>query len=405
MTLLSRRVALAAVALMAAIPISSTSATAQQGAIRIGEVNSFGRFPAITVPWRNGFRQAIEEVNAAGGIRGQKIEIVSQDDGGTPADAVRAAEDLVTRNNVSLIAGGFVSPVAFALSDFAKQKKVVFICSQAASDALTMAQGNRYTFRLRSNTYMIVKTMTDVAAKLGKKRWAIVAPNYEYGHAAAENFKQMMSAQVPGFEVVAEQFPALGKIEAGPTVAAIQNAKPDGIFNVLFGADLVKFVREGEPRGLFEGRTVLGYETGMPEWVDIMREEAPKGWIVNGYPWYSIEYPAHKKFVADYQAKYKDYPRHGSFIGYVTGLLVGDALRKAKDTTADSIIAALEGLKIETPVGAMTMRASDHQLTYGTFMGKLAIEGGKGVVKDWFYRDGAEVMYPEEIVQKLRPKD
>lgn len=405
MSVVTRRVALTIAALMTAPSFGSMEATAQQGPIRIGEVNSFGRFPAITVPWRNGFRQAIDEINAAGGVRGQKIEIVSQDDGGTPADAARAAEDLVTRNNVSLLVGGFVSPVAFALSDFAKQKKVVFICSQAASDALTMAQGNRYTFRLRSNTYMIVKTMTDVAAKLGKKRWAIVAPNYEYGHAAAENFKQMMSAQVPGFEVVAEQFPALGKIEAGPTVAALQKAKPDGIFNVLFGADLVKFVREGEPRGLFEGRTVLGYETGMPEWVDIMKEEAPKDWIVNGYPWYSIEYPAHKKFVADYQTKYSDYPRHGSFIGYVTGILVGDALRKAKDTTADSIIAALEGLKVETPVGPMTMRAADHQLTYGTFMGTLAIEGGKGVVKNWSYRDGSEVMYPAEIVQKVRPKD
>lgn len=312
---------------------------------------------------------------------------------------------MVTRNNVSLLVGGFVSPVAFALSDFAKQNKVVFICSQAASDALTMQQGNRYTFRLRSNTYMIVKTLTDVAAKLGKKRWAIVAPNYEYGHAAAENFKKMMSAQIPDFEVVAEQFPALGKIEAGPTVAAIQRAKPEGIFNVLFGADLVKFVREGQPRGLFDGTIVLGYETGQPEWVDIMKEEAPEGWIVNGYPWYSIDFPAHKRFVADYQSKYNDYPRHGSFIGYVTGILVGEALRRTKDTSADSLIAALEGLNIETPIGPMTMRASDHQLTYGTFVGKLAIENGKGVMKDWTFRDGGEVMYSEADVKKMRPRN
>ncbi|MGE3993913.1 ABC transporter substrate-binding protein [Pseudorhodoplanes sp.] len=394
-----------AVTIAAVVALSQTTPTMAQQTIKIGDLNSYNRFSAVSIPYRNGLNLAIDEFNAAGGAQGRKVEIISQDDGGVPADAVRAADELVSRRNVDFMVGGFLSPVAFALADFAKQKKILYIVSQAASDNLTMAQGNRYTFRNRSSTYMVVKVLAKEAAKTGKKKWAIIAPNYEYGQAAAENFKIQMKELVPGFEVVAEQYPPLGKIDAGATIEAIQSAKPEAIFNVLFGADLVKLVREGGPRGLFENRSVVSYETGQPEWLDILKEDAPKGWIVNGYPWYSIKDPAHQKFVSDYQAKYKDYPRHGSFIGYVMGQLVGEMLKKAPDTKTDTLIKTLEGLSVTTPVGKMTMRAEDHQLTYGTYMGKLDVKDGRGVMIDTTYYDGADVMIPLSEVAKSRPKD
>ena len=63
---------------------------------------------------------------------------------------------------------------------------------------------------------------------------------------------------------------------------------PDAIFNVLFGADLAKFVREGNTRGLFKDRAVVSLLTGEPEYIDPLKDEAPVGWIVTGYPWYGI---------------------------------------------------------------------------------------------------------------------
>ena len=115
-----------------------------------------------------------------------------------------------------------------------------------------------------------------------------MAPNYEYGQSAAANFKKLIKAATPDAEIVGEQFPALGKIDAGATVAALENAKPDGIFNVLFGADLTAFVREGNTRGLFEKRTVASLLTGEPEYLIPLGEETPEGWIVTGYPWEQI---------------------------------------------------------------------------------------------------------------------
>ena len=92
------------------------------------------------------------------------------------------------------------------------------------------------------------------AAKLKKKRWALVYPNYEYGQAAVAAFKENLKKLQPDVEFVAEQAPPLGKIDAGAVAQALADAKPDAIFNVLFGSDLTKFAREGKNRGLFKGR-------------------------------------------------------------------------------------------------------------------------------------------------------
>ena len=84
---------------------------------------------------------------------------------------------------------------------------------------------------------------------------------------------------------------------------ALADAKPDAIFSSLFGADLAKFVREGSTRGLFKGVEVFNLLGGEPEYLDPLKDEAPVGWYVTGYPWYGIDTPEHKKFLDAYQAQ------------------------------------------------------------------------------------------------------
>src|SRR5262249_62375492 len=87
------------------------------------------------------------------------------------------------------------------------------------------------------------------------------------------------------------------KIQAGPVVQALAAANPEAILNVTFGADLVKFVREGSTRGLFKNRTVISFLTGEPEYLDPLKDETPEGWIVTGYPWNAINTAEHDKFL------------------------------------------------------------------------------------------------------------
>src|SRR5215831_1632918 len=198
-----------------------------QGGVKVGELNSYSRFAAFAVPYRNGMQLAQDEINANGGVLSGKLEIIFRDDGATPSDAVRVAEELLTRERVAFLAGTFLSNVGLAVADFANQRRLLFIATEPLTDAITMAGGNRYTFRVRPSTYMQTKMLVDAIKGKGVKRWAIVAPNYEYGQSAAANFKKLM-AGTPGFEVVTEQFPALGKVDAGATVGALAQAKPDG---------------------------------------------------------------------------------------------------------------------------------------------------------------------------------
>lgn len=389
----------------AAAGLAAPTGAIAQDEIKIGEINSYSALPSFTEPYRKGWQLAVEEINAAGGIDGKKLVVISKDDNGKPADAVTAANELVASDKVVMLTGTFFSHIGLAVSDFAKQKKIFFLAAEPLTDAITMSKGNRYTFRLRPSNYMQAAMLAEEAAKLPAKRWATVAPNYEYGQSAVGVFKALLSKKRPDIQWVGEQWPPLGKIDAGPVVQALAATNPEAILNVEFGPDLVKFVREGNTRGLFKGKSVVSFLTGEPEYLDPLKDETPAGWIVTGYPWYDIKTPAHDKFLKAYQAKYKDYPRLGSVVGYSTMKAAAAILAKADSTDTDKLIAAAEGIKVGSPFGEITFRKIDHQSTLGAFVGKTAVKDGKGVMVDFVYRDGKDFLPSEADVAKERPKD
>jgi len=374
-----------------------------QEPIKIGELNSYKNFAAFLEPYKKGWELAVEEVNAAGGVLGRKIEIVSRDDNGVPGDAVRVAEELLSREKVAFLIGTFPSNVGLAVADFAKQRKTLFIAAEPLTDKIVWDNGNAYTFRLRASTYMQTAMLVPEAAKLKKKRWAIVYPNYEYGQSATAAFKKLLKEKQPDVEFVAEQAPPLGKIDAGAVAQALADAKPDAIFSSLFGPDLAKFVREGQQRGLFKGIEVFNLLAGEPEYLDPLKDEAPVGWYVTGYPWYDIKTPEHQKFLAAYQAKFKDYPRLGSVVGYSTVMSAAAAIKKAGSLDQDKLIAAMAGLQHGTPFGNITYRALDHQSTMGAYVGRIGVKDGKGIMTEWRFVDGKDALPSDEEVKKMRP--
>ena len=390
-------------ALFSAVTLATTGAVFAQETIKIGELNSYKSQTAFLDPYKKGWEMAIEEVNAKGGVLGKKLEVISRDDGSNPGDAVRVADELVTREGVQILTGTFLSNIGLAVTEFAGKKQVFFLAAEPLTDKITWQNGNRYTFRLRASTYMQVAMLMPDAVAAKKKRWAIVYPNFEYGQSAVAAFKEMLKARQPDVEFVTEQAPPLGKIDAGAVVQAIDDAKPDAIFNVLFGADLTKLVREGGTRGVFKDRTVVSLLSGEPEYLDPLKDEAPVGWIVTGYPWDKIKTPEYQAFLAAYQKKYNDYPRLGSIVGYVTMKSIAAGIAKAGSTDTEKMIAAFRGLDVESPFGPFKYRASDHQATMGAYVGKIALENGKGTMSDFKYVDGASVLPDDAEVKKLRP--
>lgn len=385
---------------MAAIPAWSA-----QPVLKIGEINSYKAMPAFLEPYKKGMDLAVEQINAQGGLLGKQVVLVVRDDNGNPGEAVRAAEELYTREKIDVLTGSFLSHVGMALTDYAGQKKRFFLASETLTDKVVWENGNRYTFRLRGSTYMQTAMLVQEARKLNKKRWAIVYPNYEYGQSAVATFKKLMKEAQPDIEFVAEQAPALGKIDAGSVVQALADAKLDAIFNVLFSTDLGKFVREGNTRGLFKDRAVVGLLSGEPEYLDALRQEAPEGWIVTGYPWYAIKTAEHDAFLKAYEAKFKDYPRLGTIVGYNAIQSLAAGIKKANSTDTEALIKAFRGLQVATPWGPITYRAQDHQSTMGAFVGKTTYskEMQRGIMTHFYYADGKDYQPSDAQVKQLRP--
>lgn len=397
-----RKTFLKGLAGLVALGLTSVSASAQEP-IKVGEINHYKRMAAFAGPYKNGIELKLEEINAAGGVLGRPLEFIFRDDDGQPGEAVKIAEELMTRDGAVMITGSILSNVGLAIASLAAEKKFVYLASEPLADAVVWEQGNAYTFRLRSSTYMQAAMLAEEAAKTDAKTYATIAPNYAYGKDAVAAFKKALTALKPDVEFVAEQWPALFKIEAGAEVQALERAKPDAIYNVTFGADLAKFVREGGTRGLFDGRTVYGLLSGEPEYLEPLGAEAPEGWVVTGFPWYGFEDGAAKDFVDAYTAKFGEHPKLGSIVGYMTAQSIAAVLEKAGSTETEAIRAAFAGLEVDTPAGRITYREIDHQSTMGAWVGTTALKDGAGVMVDWSYKDGADYLPSDEEVRAMRP--
>jgi len=373
--------------------------------IRIGEINSYSGIAAgFTGPYRQAIEMAVEEVNARGGLLGRPVEVSFRDDKGNPADAIRHAQDLVLAEKVDLLAGTFLSNVGLAVSDFARQHRVLFVAAEPLTEALTWAQGNRYTFRVRPNTYSQGRILAERAGRLPYKTWAEIGPNYEYGRRAWETFAAHLKELKPDVRVVGEHWPPLGKIEPGGYIAALLGQQPEAVYVSLFGSDWISFAREGNRRGLFSRAFFVGILLGEPEYMDPLGLEAPEGMLVTGYPWYALPLPAHREFVDRFQRRTGKAPVAGSLVGYLTFLSIFEAVRKAGSTETEKLVDALEGLSVPTPIGPITFRPFDHQSTMGAWVGttKLDPRRGTGVMVDWEYVPGERVLPSAAEVQRMR---
>jgi branched-chain amino acid transport system substrate-binding protein len=418
MTPALRRV-LGATTLALLITAAAPGTAPAQAPIRIGEINSYsGVGAAFTAPYRAALEMAQEEINQRGGVLGRPIEVIFRDDKLRPDEGIKHAQELLFQEKVDFLMGTFSSAVGLAVSDFALKNRRVFLAAEPLTDALTWQKGNRYTFRVRPNTWMQGRMLAERAAKQPHLRWANIGPDYEYGHKAWEGFWTRLSELKPGVREVSSSFPKLGAGQYVDHINKLVAASPEAVFTSLFGGDWIAFVKQAAPFGLFSGpqkRFVVGILLGEPEYIDPLGKDAPEGMLVTGYPWYAIDAPAHRafverygRFVTQHPARYPGvakYPYQGSLVGYITMTSMAEAIRRAGTVDSENVVRAFQGLRVETPVGPITFRASDHQSTMGAWVGTTRFDPqrGVGVMVDWEYVPGERILPSDEEARKLRP--
>jgi branched-chain amino acid transport system substrate-binding protein len=307
-------------------PLAASSQSTGQP-IRLGELNSYKVFPAFLEPYKKGMDLAVAEINAAGGVLGRPIEIVSRDDNGNPGDACASRGAALARE--SGVADGNVR---------VERRPRGRRSRQAAESAVPRRRAAHRQDRLGVGQQVHVPAAgLDVHAdgdaragsgQSGEEALGDRVPELRVRPVRDGGVQAADDRAAVGRRRVHEQAVPLGKIDAGAVVQALLDDKPDAIFSSLFGPDLARFVREGELRGLFKGRPVFNLLGGEPEYLDPLKDEAPVGWWVTGYPWYAIETAEHQKFRDAYRAKFNDYPRLGSVVGYSAVKAAAAAIRQ-----------------------------------------------------------------------------
>lgn len=352
---------------------------------------------------------AAEEINAKGGLLGgRKIEYVVRDDKLKPGEAVKEFRRMVTRDQVDFVMGVISSGVALAVSEVAKEMKVLFVDSIAQTAALTEEQGHHYVVRTNTNTVVIGRTAALAAAKGPWKSYYFIGPDYEYGHRVNDDFWEFLQHKNPGVQKVGELWPKLGEGDFSSHITTILNAKPDAVFSSLWGADVIAFIKQAKTYGFFDKVQFISTGSGDLDILKPLGADMPDNVMATFQ--YAFDLPikgkeqANEEFVAKFKQRAGYEPKSGDVVGYYATYMMADAIERAGTTETEALIKALRGGKFNTLLGDVTIRDFDGQATFGYHTGLTYTNPNYPFkrLKDVVRAEGEEVLHTKEEVEKAR---
>jgi branched-chain amino acid transport system substrate-binding protein len=340
--------------------------------IKIGIADTYSGGAAIFgLDMRDGFRMGMNEINAAGGVLGKKLEIVTRDEKFQPAIALAMAKELIMKENVDLLMGTISSASALAISELAKKEKVPFLVTYAKSEKITGALGHRYVFSMADNTAMAGRAAGEAIAKKGYTKFWIAGDDMEYGHAICEATWNQIKKINPKAELLGQTWWKVGETDFVPYITQIMAAKPDYIIMGNSGASVIGFQKAAKATGLIQKIPIYQHTAIEFSVLTSLGLDGPEN--VAGTASYIFYYPKtkeNKAFADKFQKLYNRLPTMPAFFGYVTSQMVAKAYQKAGVVNKEKFIDALEGMTVEgTALGKLQVRKCDHQLLYPIFYG------------------------------------
>lgn len=347
----------------------------------------------------------VDQINQKGGVLGRKLELITRDDKTRPDEAVRHARDLIFAENVDFLVHNISSAACLGVSEVAKQAgKLVF--SSCAVDDFTIEKGHPRAFRIPN---IITRTQGRAAAQYaathfrGKKRYYLIGHDFAFGRRSIEFFKEKLKELVPDAEIVGEAWPKLTETNFTPYITSILNAKPDVLEFQL--ATTIPFFAQAQPYELHKKMQLLSALWGGSDemWI-LKKEQLPMGAVVGGFPWYGLDNPVNKTFVADFKKKHGHEPRTASYFEYLTLQFLTEAISRAGTINADKVAEKLRGMTLDTAVGKVRVRPEDQQGATPHWMGTVQYNPtlAHGVVTDLVQLPSEQFLPGPAEIQRLR---
>jgi len=375
--------------------------------IKVGIIDCYSGPPAVYAKDAlNGFKLALAEINREG-VLGTKIEFTTRDTKFKVDIGLSMAKELVMRENVDLLVGTISSGVALGVSDYAKREKVPFLVWISKSERITGEKGHRYVFSTGENTAMAGKAGGVALAKKPYIKYWIAGDDYEYGHAIGDAAWRNLEKLKPGVKRIGQSWWKVGEPDLIPYLTAIEAAKPDAVIFATGGRSMTNVLKAVKTTGMSEKVAIWIHTATDHAVLKPLGPEAPEAVMgTMDYHFYYPETPANKAFVKAFQDAYGEPPGFPAFHGYMTAHFIAEAFRKAGALDKEKFIDALEGLRIESPVGEVEMRAYDHQVVLPIFLGvtKKVPQYDFIISSDIVTLPGKDVMPTIEEIKKARGK-
>lgn len=324
--------------------VALTSPALAQGAVKIGVLTPLSP-PGDAAAGQfivRGAKMAAEEINGKGGVLGgRKIELIVEDDSGTPEKGAAGLRKLASQDKVVAVVGQFHSSVAEAVQDLAEQLKVPVFMTQASAKKLTEKHLS-YTFRTHVIDPDRVTLWNKWIQQQGFKRVALLAENTDYGVGLVEETKKQFVSMNVKAELKTMIFDR-AVVDLTPQILEIKNWKPDLFINIGIGTPVYLISKQAYDVGLLPVTPMLiSYDApARPEYWNTLGEKGTFAtFIVYYHPTMKLT-PRGEAFRTRYLEQFKEQPVYGALNAYAQVMLLADAVNAIKSDKSDDIVKSL----------------------------------------------------------------
>jgi len=320
------------------------------GAVKVGIVlpltGAEAKFGEIE---KRSFDMALEEINAKGGIKGEPLELLVEDDTGRPDVGRSVVEKLITKDKVVMVGGGYSSSVTYAVAGVCQQNKIPFLVNTGAADNIT-SSGWDYIFRLNPPASEYAGAIESMLTEVIKpKTVAILHENSLFGTSAAKSFDE--TCKKLGYKVLLKEGYEAGGIDFKPILVKVRQLNPDILYMVSYIMDASLLMKQAKELKLTP-KMFIGGAAGftLPEFAKNAEIASDK--VVSATLWHQVlRYPDAMPYFNKYVKKYKQDTEYHGAEAYAAAYVIADVLKRAKSYSRADIKEALAATDMMTAFG------------------------------------------------------
>lgn len=366
-------------ALCLALLTQSPAIAADKEPIMVGSVlDETGGLNVYGKAMADATKLAIKSINDSGGVLGRPLKLVTYDAQSDNSKYTTYANQLALRDRVSVIMGGVTSASREAIRPIADRNKTLYFYNEQYEGGVC----DKNVFMTGIVPSQQIAPLVDWAIKHGKKKFYVLAADYNYGHISADWVKQYVTKA--GGSVVGADFIPLDVSEFGSVISKLQEAKPDVVFSLLVGGNHIAFYRQFAAAGLSSHMQIVSATFGLGNEQVVLSPKEASG-IVVAFPYFQeLGGASNDKFRESWTKAY------GANYPYITDSAVAVwngwhlwamAVEKAGSTDRDKVINALEsGIGFDAPSGKVSVDAGTHHIVQSVHIARANESHGFTVI-------------------------